>query len=191
MKWIPVLLFAGALLLGVLVVCFFPHERQAGSLKPQDSLYQFKFTMITHGTNHVVYNGSLAVAKRALSRSPLRSLIRLFPRTLPATYWAEKSSPTNAMVFWVVWTTTNYTYKLIQGIPHPDHLGCGAFSCFLCEPTGRSRELLQFAASEAPFIKEMAEAWIMPSDVTNLNGCDIRLTLGPRGREIGTMALRE
>ena len=189
-------LVAVALMLAVLVACLYamPHKLQAGLVKAQDKEYQFRFSKITQGTNHVIYSGNSGIArlKQALYQSPLRPLVRLFPRAVRAQ-WYSRSASTNSTVLWIGWTRKDYSYTVTNGIPYPTKMGCTELSCFFCEPRGRSRAMQLFAAAENPFINELVEAWEMPADVTSFIGCTIRLTRNGRNETqdyVGTMQLQ-
>lgn len=187
-------LSAAALMVAVLVACRLystQHNFQGALVKSQDREYQFRFSKITQGTNHVIYSGNSGIArlKQGFSQSALGPLVRLFPRGLRAE-WYSGSTSTNTSVLWIGWTRKGYGYTVTNGIPYPTRMGGTDLSCFFREPSGRSRAMQFFTASEAPFIQEIVEAWEMPADVTNFTGCTIRLTRNGTQDDVATMQLQ-
>ncbi len=168
-----------------------PHHSGAGRFNTTDKAYQFRFSKITQGTNHVVFSGNsgLARLKRLLYQSSLRPLCRVVSRSVRA-HWYSRTTPTNTTILWVGWTRKDYSYTLTNDIPHPSRVGMGLLRCFLSEPGGRSSQMSFFTASEAPFVKEMVGAWEMPADLTNWAGCTVHLReYGGQG-DIATLQLQ-
>lgn len=155
--------------IGVCVTaCFLSLNPQAGIFHIQNTSYEFRFSKITQGTNHVVFSGIpvLARMKRALYESPLRSVCRFVPRGL-RTQWYSRTTATNTTVLWVGWTHRDYSYTITNGIPHSLRPDIKQLFCFLSEPGGRTIPLRFFTSSEAPFVKELVEAWELPVSLTN------------------------
>ena len=190
------LILAVAMMLGVLTVAALvsaSRNSDTGQFNPLDTAYQFRFSKISQGTNHVVFRGNfwLARLKHALYQSPLRPICRFLWTPGTGAHWYAASTPTNATVLWVGWTHMDFTNGTPPTSlpPFPE----GPFSvlaCFLSEPDGHTTRLPFCTSVIYPSTKEIMGAWLIPGQVTNLAGCTVYLREYGKQADVASMQLR-
>jgi hypothetical protein len=151
----------------------------------QDTSFHFTFCKLSEGTNHTVYSGvpALGLLNRALIRSGHRRVTRDQPYS---------------------WTTPQPTTCLSVGFRHDGDIlkkdpkngllypeDAWLLKAVLVSKDGQTAELQESRAGYAPpYTEEYLNSWDVPTSVTNLLSCAVRLSRKKDGASVATFTLR-
>jgi hypothetical protein len=141
-------------------------------------MFQYKFGMITHATNHVVFRGNSAVArlKWEVFHSRFRPLYGWFPRRIHAD-WYGTTTGTSAPVLWIGWTQRRYITSL---------------QCSLGDSSGHIEVL---ATLSGPIVSALGDSLFvqpfeLPTNLTSHKGCTVQIRCFKSGSEQEVAGLR-